>query len=193
MAGAIDTVAGVRQFENSFPGARAPLGRSGNFPRSVTTRIGADPARAVLEVTGGQAPQHLVNEFAGVIAAGDAGVVLLAGAEAISTIRRYAKEVGRPDFSEQVAGSLADRGYGLDGLASARLAGHGLVGGPAQYAVIENARRARLGLSRAAYAALMGALFAPFTEVAAAQPARGRAGPSAAPAELVTVTPSATG
>jgi hypothetical protein len=58
VAAAIDTVAGVRQFETSVPGARAPLGRSGNFPRSVTGRIGADPARAVLEVSGGQAPQR---------------------------------------------------------------------------------------------------------------------------------------
>ena len=187
LAAAIDTVAGVRQFENSFPGARAPLGRSDNFPRSVANRIGADPARAVLEVTGGQAPQHLVNEFAGVIAAGDCSVVLLAGAEAISTVRRWAKEVGRPDFSEQVAGSLEDRGYGLDGLASAQLIAHGLIGGPAQYAVLENARRARLGLSRPAYAAAMGALFAPFTAVAAGNP------DAAAPvrrsaAELVTVT-----
>ena len=57
VAAAIDTVAGVRQFENSVPGARAPLGRSDNYPRSVAGRIGADPARAVLEVTGGQAPQ----------------------------------------------------------------------------------------------------------------------------------------
>ena len=31
----VDTVAAVRQFENSLPGARAPLGRSDNFPRSV--------------------------------------------------------------------------------------------------------------------------------------------------------------
>ena len=30
VAAAIDTVAGVRQFENSVPGARAPLGRSDN-------------------------------------------------------------------------------------------------------------------------------------------------------------------
>ena len=35
------------------------------------------------------------------------------------------------------------------------------------YAAFENARRGRLGLSRAAYAKEMGALFAPFTEVAA--------------------------
>ena len=109
VAAAIHTVAGVRQFENSYPGARAPLGRSDNFPRSVAGRIGADPARAVLEVSGGQAPQHLVTEFAGVIAAGDSSVVLLAGAEALSTCGRYVKEVGRPDFTERVGGSLEDR------------------------------------------------------------------------------------
>ena len=68
VAAAIDTVAGIRQFENSLPRARAPLGRSDNYPRSVAGRIAASPARAVLEVSGGQAPQHLVNEFAAVIA-----------------------------------------------------------------------------------------------------------------------------
>jgi hypothetical protein len=30
----------VRQFENSVPGARAPLGRSDNYPRSVAGRRG---------------------------------------------------------------------------------------------------------------------------------------------------------
>ncbi|CAI7974483.1 hypothetical protein FRAHR75_130012 [Frankia sp. Hr75.2] len=39
-----------------------------------------------------------------------------------------------------------------------------------QYALFENARRARLKLSRADYALAMGALFAPFTKVAAANP-----------------------
>ena len=56
VSAAIDTVAGVRQFEISNPVARAPLGRSDNYPRSVAARIGAAPARAVLEVVGGQAP-----------------------------------------------------------------------------------------------------------------------------------------
>src|SRR6202040_4470875 len=91
VAAAIDTVAGVRQFETSVPGARAPLGRSDNYPRSVAGRIGASPARAVLEVSGGQAPQHLVNEFAAAIAAGRSDVVLLFGAEAISTIEHFAR------------------------------------------------------------------------------------------------------
>jgi acetyl-CoA C-acetyltransferase len=167
---AIDTVAGVRQFENSGPGARARLGRSDNYPRSVAARIGADPGRAVLEVTGGQAPQHLVNEFAAVIAAGGSEVTLLVGSEAISTIERYAREDDRPDFSEQADGSLEDRGYGLRGMLSKLQAAPGLTSAASQYALVENARRARLGQTRAEYAAAMGALFAPFTRVAAANP-----------------------
>ncbi|MGH3212595.1 MAG: acetyl-CoA acetyltransferase, partial [Trebonia sp.] len=178
VAAAIDTVAGIRQFENSNPGARAPLGRSDNYPRSVAGRLGASPARAVLEVAGGQAPQHLVNEFAAAIAAGQCDVVLLFGSEAISTIEHFASrahhakaaEEVRPDFTEHAEGSLEDRGYGLKGLVSTHLAAHGLTGAPSQYALIDNARRARRKQSRAEYAAAMGALFAPFTAVAAANP-----------------------
>jgi hypothetical protein len=49
-------------------------------------------------------------------------------------------------------------------------AAHGLTGAPSRYALIDNARRARLGQTRQEYAAAMGALFAPFTRVAAASP-----------------------
>jgi len=170
VAAAIEVVAGVRQFENSHPQAQAPLGRSDNYPRSVAGRIGARPARAVLEVSGGQAPQHLVSEFAAAIAAGGSEVALIVGSEAISTIQHCAHDPHKPDFSEHAEGSLEDRGYGLAGLMSRHQAAHGLTGAPSQYALIENARRARLGLTREQYAAAMGALFAPFTRVAAANP-----------------------
>ncbi|MDP9845460.1 acetyl-CoA acetyltransferase [Streptosporangium lutulentum] len=170
VAAAVDTVAGVRQFEISVPGAPAPLGRSTNYPRSVAVRVGATPGRAILEVAGGQGPQHLVNELAATIAAGDAQAVLVFGAEAISTTRHLAGAEDRPDFSETVEGDLEDRGFGLDGLASQFLAAHGLAGAPSQYALFDNARRARLRQTRQEYAAGMGALFAPFTKVAAANP-----------------------
>jgi acetyl-CoA C-acetyltransferase len=172
VAAAIDTVAGVRQFEISHPAAPAPLGRSDNYPRSVAGRIGARPARAILEVTGGQAPQHLVTELAGTIAAGLSDVALAFGGEAISTVQRYAVAAAgdRPDFAERAEGSLEDRGYGLDGMFSPHWAAHGLTGPPGQYALIENARRARLGQTRGDYAAAMGALFAPFTRIAALNP-----------------------
>jgi acetyl-CoA C-acetyltransferase len=187
IAAAIDTVAGIRQFEISSPGAHAPLGRSDNYPRSVAGRIGAAPRRAILDVVGGQGPQHLVSELAAVIAEGGAGVALAFGAEAISTIERDASAADRPDFTERADGSLEDRGYGMDGIRSEYLAAHGLRGAPSLYALAENARRARLWLTREEYAAAMGELFEPFTKVAASNPY------AAAPversaAELVKVT-----
>ncbi|HEU5421156.1 MAG TPA: acetyl-CoA acetyltransferase [Streptosporangiaceae bacterium] len=187
VAAAIGTVAGVRQFEISHPRAPAPLGRSDNYPRSVAARIGAAPGRAILDVVGGQAPQHLVTELAGAIAAGQAEVAVAFGAEAISTVEHFAGKPGRPDFTEHAGGSLDDRGYGLDGMFSRYEVVHGLVGAPSQYALIENARRARLGLTRAQYAAAMGELFEPFTRVAAASP-HAAAPVERSAAELVTPT-----
>jgi len=187
VAAAIDTVVGVRQFENSVPRARATLGRSDNYPRSVAGRIAASPTRAVLEVSGGQAPQHLVNEFAAVIAGGGSRLTLIFGSEAISTIEHFARAEQRPDFTEHAVGSLEDRGYGLSGMMSRHLAAHGLTGAPSQYALIDNARRARLQQTRPEYAAAMGALFAPFTKVAAANP-HAAAPVERSAAELVTPT-----
>ena len=170
VAAAIDTVGGVRQFETSTPQAVALLGRADNYPRAVAARVGANPGRAILEVSGGQAPQNLITELSGSIAAGDTEVALVFGSEAISTVRHYANAVDKPDFTEAVGGSLEDRGYGLADVASPHLAGHSLMDGPGQYALFDNARRARLKLSREEYAAEMGALFAPFTRVAANNP-----------------------
>jgi acetyl-CoA C-acetyltransferase len=189
LARAIDTVAGVRQFEISGP-APAPLGRSTNYPRSVARRIGAEPARAIVEVVGGQGPQHLVTEFAGAIAAGAADVVMVLGSENTSSIRYFADVKGqKPDHSETVDGQLEDRGFGYDGIFTKYTISHGLTGAPVQYGLLENARRARLGLSVTEYRKAMGELFAPFTKVAAKNPF------SSSPVErsvdeLITVTDS---
>lgn len=187
LASSIDTVGGIRQFEISTPGAQAPLGRSDNYPRSVARRIGAEPRRAILEVAGGQGPQHLLTELAGEIAAGHSDAVMLFGSEAISTVRHHAKAEEKPDFSETVGGQLEDRGLGLKGVSSRHRAQHGMVDAPSTYAVLENARRARIGETRADHAAGMGRLLEPFTRVAAKNPY------AAAPversaAELATVT-----
>ena len=184
---AIDTVATTRQFEDSTPGAPAPLGKSSKYPVSLANGLGASPRRAVLEVAGGQSPQHLVTEFSREIASGACDVVLVAGAEAISTIRHLAASDNKPDFTDDPAGEYEDRGFGLKGLTSMEQASHGLTNAPVQYALLENARRANRGVSREKYAAAMGTLFAPFTKVAAANPL------SAAPQErsaeeLMTVT-----
>jgi acetyl-CoA C-acetyltransferase len=165
----LDAIAAIRQFEVSLPGAVAPFGRSDNFPRSVARRIGADPARAILEPVGGQGPQHLVNEFAQAIGAGGMKMGLLVGSEAISTVRHLMSRGESRDWSEAVGGQLEDRGLG-EALLTRDLVQHGARTPISVYALFENARRARLGLDRAAYALEMGRLFAPFTEVAAGNP-----------------------
>ena len=187
---AIDTIACTRQFEDSTPGAPAPLGKSAKYPVSVGNRLGAAPRRAVLEIAGGQSPQHLVTEFSREILA---GTPTLCSWPVRRRCRRSVISRSRkikPDFSDDPAdpeGIYEDRGFGLSGLITMEQAAHGLTNAPSQYALVENARRAARGESREKYSAAMGALFAPFTKVAAANPL------SAAPEErsgeeLATVT-----
>src|SRR3984957_1538827 len=146
----IDVIAAIRQFEVSGPNAVPPFGASNNFPHSVGKRIGAAPRRAILEVVGGQGPQHLVNEFAHAIAAGEAEMVLLVGSESISTVRHLASRGETRDWAEQVDGELEDRGFGGEGLLTRDIATHGARTPIQIYAMFENARRAQRGLDRAA-------------------------------------------
>ena len=170
VASAIDAVVATRQFEISIPKAPAPLGKSNNFPRSVARLIGAEPVRAVLDKVGGQGPQKLLTEFAGEIVAGTADVVLLCGSDATSTLRHFAKADTKPDFSETIDGQLEDRGYGLEEFVERYTVIHGLTGATVQYGLLENARRARLGMSTADYLQAMAELFAPMTKIAAKNP-----------------------
>ncbi|MEH3130180.1 MAG: acetyl-CoA acetyltransferase [Mycolicibacterium neoaurum] len=170
VASAIEVFVGLRQFEICTPFSQAPLGCSDNYPRSVAARIGADPARAVLEPLGGHGSQKVTTEFAGVIAAGDAEVVLVLGSENGSTLRYFAGRDDKPDHSETVGGQLEDRGYGFDQYMNEYTATHGLTGAPVQYGLLDNARRARLGVTVADYRRQMAELFAPFSEVAAKNP-----------------------
>jgi acetyl-CoA C-acetyltransferase len=169
VAAAIDTVFGLRQFEISGP-MPAALGKSNNYPRSVMNRLGGDPARVVLEPVGGQSPQKLVTEAGNTIVAGDADVVMIMGSEPGSTARYFANRDDKPDFTEHVEGQLEDRGHQIFTYIDDYTIQHGLTGAPVQYGLLENARRARLGLSIADYRRTMAELFAPFSKVAAKNP-----------------------
>ena len=170
LAEAIDVAVAVRSFEKSSPASSSPLGRPDNMPRAVAARTAMSPRRAVEEVTGGQSPQHLITEFGAEIAAGRTDTVVLFGAEVMSTVRAALKSDDRPDYSENVDGQLEDRGFGIAGLTSADEVRHGVMIPVAQYSLLENARRHRLGRSRAEYAAQMGALFAPMSQIASTNP-----------------------
>ncbi len=170
VAEAIEVFVGLRQFEICTPYAKPSLGASDNYVRSVAQRVGADPARAVLEPIGGNGPQKLVTEFAGAIAAGDIEVALILGSEPGSTAKYFSHREDKPDFTEHVGGQLEDRGYGFEQYMSEYTANHGLTGAPVQYGLLDNARRARLGLSVDDYRRQMAELFAPFSKIAAKNP-----------------------
>lgn len=169
VARAVDTVFGLRQFEISGP-MPAVLGKSNNYPRSVMNRLGGDPARVVLEPVGGQSPQKLVTEAGNAIVAGDADVVMIMGSEAGSTLKYFAGRDDKPDFTEHVDGQLEDRGHQIYNYIDEYTVTHGLTGAPVQYGLLDNARRARLGLGVAEYRHQMAELFAPMSKVAAENP-----------------------
>ena len=166
----IDVVAAARTFEDTSAALTGPFGKSNNFPGSIAKHLNISPKRTILEVAGGQSPQHLVNEFCEEIALGNANMVLLAGAEAISTARHLATQQHNADWTETLEEEFEDRGAGIGNINTRYQMSHGLVAAPPSYALAENARRARLGLSRAEYITHMADLFARFTPVAASNP-----------------------
>ena len=170
LAPALDTIAAIRQFEISGTRYGAPFGHANNPPRAIGRRVGANPQRAIVEIVGGQGPQRLVGELAAEIAAGRSQMAAIVGSEAISTTRALVARGATRDWSETRRGSIEDRGYGHSGVYDATLVRHGAGTPIASYALAENVRRERLGLSLDDYRQQIGALFAPFTQVAAANP-----------------------
>lgn len=169
IAAQIDTIAMVRTMDDSIPSFPQPFGRAENLPRAIAREIGANPAEAIYEVTGGQSPQSLVNEMAGRIHDGACEVALIAGTEAIGA-RKTARKAGiELDFSSDVGGQLEDRGLGPMLLSRYEIK-HGLVTPAFFYALFENAYAHKLGHARSTHRAEMGQLFEKFASVAADNP-----------------------
>ena len=143
--------------------------RMKNAPRGLAESLGAHPTAEVSTATGGNMPQSLVNVAAREIQAGRVRVALIAGAEAIRSLRRARRAGSKPTWSSGGEGTptlLGDERQGH----SDHEAAHGLML-PAQiYPLFENALRAKRGLSLEAHRAEVGRLCARFTRVAAKNP-----------------------
>lgn len=166
----VDVIACPRQFDETFPGIPSLLGRPQSFTRAVAARVGCADAETIYSVAGGQSPQQLVTELAGRIAAGEIDVAIVVNSEAISTVLDQAAKPDPPDYSEANGIDPGDRQPQLEAIVTRGQVEHGLADAPTQYAFFENARRLRHGWTRRENAADMGRWFAPFTEVAAANP-----------------------
>lgn len=145
--------------------------RTTNAPRLLAETLGAKPARELCSGVGGEVPVSMLNDLAERIATGRSRMALLAGCNNVHSMMLARKagvkldwmnptiQPGEPEvFRETLPG--ASEAEVEVGLAS-----------PTQiYPIFENALRARRGLDLEAHRARMGALFHPFTKVAAANP-----------------------
>ena len=166
---AVDAAAMTRSFEAM--GFGSPLGTPTSYPWAVLRRIGASPSYVVHDALGGQTPQSLVNELCQEVADGRHALAVVFGADVTSTTRHFTRGEGaagrRPDFAEDVTGPEVDRGRGTHLVNTRHQVLHGMTNAPVQYALLEHARRHRLGLGRRTYPQQMAALLAPMSEVAA--------------------------
>jgi len=172
LAATVDVLAVARLFEHSVREAVMwpnPFGCSNNMPWSVANRLGVTPQRAIYAEVGGETPQRLVNQMAEAIHAGEARSVVLTGAEALATIRQAQRSGVELDWHEEVAGEFEDL-WPLDPMNSDYERRHGITLPINVYALFETARRHELGLNPDAYREQIGALFAPFSAVAASNP-----------------------
>jgi acetyl-CoA C-acetyltransferase len=179
----IQLIGATRTVEDSTE-VPAAFGKPDKFPLAVGRRLGLNPRAAILEKAGGQSPLSLIIGLGNQIAAGHTEAALAFGAEATSTVRCLQAAGESREWSETDVGAMDDRGRGLEGFLTPYSVGHGLMTAPPAYALLENARRARLGLSIEHYRREMARLFSPFTAVAAANPYSSSAVEKLGPEEL---------
>ena len=152
----LDGIMVVRPLSAHYPSAAAQLAE----------KIGASPRFTAVSKIGGNSPQSLVNQAAGLIARGELDTILIAGAEAY-----YPRGDQPPPADSALFKGLPEDYNGDDAIGSTDLEQrHGLVQPLHGFPLFETALWAESGLSRAAYLQRIGQLWAEFSKVAARHP-----------------------
>ena len=146
--------------------------------------LGITPRHGLYSGIGGTTPQVLVQDAAGAILAGRCDVAVITGAEALDTRRRARRAGERLPWSHRAPEPPP---FPFEAPFHPAEVAHDVFQAWLTFPVFDIARRARLGVAPADYAAAIGRLLAPFSEVAAANPYAWF--PAAVPAETL-VTPS---
>jgi acetyl-CoA C-acetyltransferase len=159
--------------------SRLPFPRLTNPPASLAKKLCASPRWSVYSHMGGNSPQQAVNVIAERIAKGETNFALAVGAEFLGALMKRLRAgenvndggfqgYGDPQGDENL-GPPERIGDGRPGATKEEMA-HGLNFPVNTYPLFENALRARDGRSIEAHQRRLGALFAPFTRVAAQNP-----------------------
>lgn len=162
----------VIAFSIDAPGglSKLPLPRLSDPPASLARAVSASPAWSVYTETGGNSPQQAVNVVCERIAQGDADLALVSGAEFLgSLMKRMKGGLGFDGWADDIDSKPQRIGDPRPGV-TPQEAAHGLGYPVNTYPLFENALRARDGRSIEDHQKALGAFFAPFTKVAAANP-----------------------
>jgi acetyl-CoA C-acetyltransferase len=150
---------------------RFPFPRLHNPPASLARQLGAAPRYSIYTQMGGNTPQQLVNTLCERIARGETDFALAVGAEFMGALTKRLKTGASFDDYETEDDLPEPERFGdpRPGVSPYEQL-HGLGAPINTYPLFENALRARDGRGLADHQRRMGALMAPFTEVAAANP-----------------------
>ena len=165
----IDTLAVVRAYTDSLRKPFDPFGKAKNFPAAVIEAASLSPKRTIYSTAGGEQPQSLVNELSEDIARGDIRMAMITGGEALATLKTALKKQLALDWSSEADADIEDRGTQTDFISKYEMVnGMGLP--PQTYAAMEQALRARLGMSRVQYLDYMGGICAGLCKTAQQNP-----------------------
>jgi len=137
-------------------------------PADLAARAGAPSGERVYTTIGGNTPQWLVNETAEAIVRGDVRIALLAGGEAMHSLRLARKAGQQPDWPPRgrPKANAGDTRFGVNELEHL----HGASQAITVYPLFENALRAHYGRSLDEHQRALGELCGRFAAVAAQHP-----------------------
>lgn len=163
LAASIDCLLSIRLFHDS--GLPHDFGSPENHPEAVATAAGLDPATLLYGDVGGQSPQKHLNKLACQVHNGDYKAVILSSAENMGTVKRARRSGHQLDWNQPATREMTDLRTDEDKMLTAYEWRQGIINMPMAYGIVENARRARLGMDRDSYARSMAELWEAFAGV----------------------------
>ncbi|MEM1113960.1 MAG: hypothetical protein AAGI11_18745 [Pseudomonadota bacterium] len=165
----LDTIAAIRLFSDTVKTWASPFGGSNNPPESVARRLGANIERRIYSNASGTEPVKVMAELLRRVADGEIGTALLVGGEGIAGQRLAQRQGIELQWQEELSADLDDRVYLKRVVCQAEM-DSGMRMPAHYYALMENHQAATKGHDYAQHRQFMGALFEPFSQVAAQHP-----------------------
>lgn len=167
---AVDTLAVIRAFTDSLRTPFDPFGKAVNFPAAIAQGAEiAPPKQIIYSSAGGEQPQSLVNELCRDIANGCIRTAMIVGSEANAALKNALKRGVTLNWASEVSADIEDRGPQIDFISAYEIA-NGIGLPPSTYAAMEEALRARLGMTKSEYLDYMAGICSAMSKTAAQNP-----------------------